>query len=316
MIPSPSANNSNNTTNTEKRTRRPKYRLIGALSSPLTKMKSALPRLNMMKSSSSTKTNLNNNIPVMGAPKRLVSWSTIFVTCLTVLVFSILVKLGFWQLSRAEEKQVWQQELTERQNAEPLSFTQLMALPIDARLTGYRLEVEVSPVNNQVILLDNQVYQGTVGYLAYQAVLVKQHAPLLLIELGFIAGSMDRRQLPEVTPITITQSLQGKLYQKSTNPLSEHLLAESGNPLRIQNLNLTELGQLLQQEFAPAVLQPDRLVGNTLPRPWKPIPLGAQKHQGYALQWFSMAGAFLLLMLYLLIIKKKKTEKPSKDTLN
>ncbi|QYJ86296.1 SURF1 family protein [Shewanella mesophila] len=265
----------------------------------------------MMKSSSSTKTNLNNNIPVMGAPKRLVSWSTIFVTCLTVLVFSILVKLGFWQLSRAEEKQAWQQELNERQNAEPLSFAQLIGLPIGARLTGYRLKVDVSPINTQIILLDNQVYQGTVGYLAYQAVQVKQGTPLLLVELGFVAGTMDRRQLPMVAPITSTQSLHGKLYQKSTNPLSEHLLAEPGNPLRVQNLNLTELGQLLQQEFAPAVLQPDRLLGNTLPRPWQPIPLGAQKHQGYALQWFSMAGAFLLLMLYLLIIKKKKTKKPN-----
>ncbi|QYK01525.1 SURF1 family protein [Shewanella psychrotolerans] len=252
----------------------------------------------------------------MGAPKRLISWASIFVACLTVLVFSILVKLGFWQLSRAEEKHAWQQELNERQNKAPISFDQLLTLPADDRLTGYRLEAEVNPINQQIILLDNQIYQGTVGYLAYQAVQVNRNSPLLLVELGFIASSMDRRILPRVAPITTTQLLHGKLYQKSTNPLSEHLLAEPGNPLRIQNLNLTELGQLLQQELAPAVLQPDQLVGNTLPRPWQPIPLSSQKHQGYALQWFSMAAAFALLMLYLLIIKKKNIDKPDKNSTN
>jgi cytochrome oxidase assembly protein ShyY1 len=259
-----------------------------------------------MKSSSSTKTNLNNNIPVMPAPKQVFSWAKIVLVCLTVLVFSILVKLGFWQLNRAEEKQAWQQELNTRQASAPLSFRQLMHFPHDTPLTGYRLEVEVSPIDTRIILLDNQIYQGIVGYLAYQVVRVKPQAPLLLVELGFIAGTIDRRILPQVPPMTKAQTLNGKLYQKSANPLSEHLLAEPGNPLRIQNLNLIELGQQLGQELAPAVLQPDKLASHTLPRPWQPIPLSAQKHQGYALQWFSMAGAFLLLMLYLLIIKRKK----------
>jgi len=56
------------------------------------------------------------------------------------------------------------------------------------------------------------------------------------------------------------------------------------------------LGQLLQHDIAAVVLQPDNVPQHSLPQPWVPIPLSAQKHQGYALQWFTMAAVFLGLM--------------------
>ncbi|MCG9698044.1 SURF1 family protein [Shewanella sp. Isolate11] len=232
----------------------------------------------------------------------------LLLVCITVLVFSILVKLGFWQLDRATEKQQLQQALVVRQQTMPLRYQQVLKAKAQDPLTGYRLSLEVNAKDPRIILLDNQVYQGVVGYLAFQAVEVTANQPWLLIELGFISGTQDRRILPRIDGLTGTQELSGRLYQKSINPLSEHLLAETGNPLRIQNLNLTELAQLLQRPLAPAVLQPQRIgdkVLNQLPRPWQPIPMAAEKHQGYAVQWFSMAGAFLILMIYLLIIKIK-----------
>ncbi|MDX1281439.1 SURF1 family protein [Shewanella colwelliana] len=238
------------------------------------------------------------------------AWAKLFVAVITVLVFAILVKLGLWQLNRAEEKSLWQAELSQRHQAAPLSYSRLLAMPKDSSLTGYRLEINATSVDTQLILLDNQVYNGAVGYLAYQVVSVSMSSPKLLVELGFVPGGGDRRILPDVRPLQTPQPLRGKLYQKSANPLSNQLLAEPGNPIRIQNLNLTELAQLINSPLAPAVLQPDEISGSDLPHPWQPIPLSAQKHQGYALQWFSMAAAFLILMGYLLIIKKKNKMSP------
>ncbi|QYJ82576.1 SURF1 family protein [Shewanella aegiceratis] len=238
---------------------------------------------------------------------------TIFLVLVTLLVFTILVKLGLWQLDRAAEKQVLQQALTLKQAAAPLDYQGLLVLAERESLTGYRLAVKATPVDAPIILLDNQVYEGHVGYLAYQVMRVEAEveagaeadAPLLLVELGFIDSGLDRQKLPQLTKLSQEVTLSGRVYQRASNPLSQHLLAETGSPMRIQNLNLPELSQTLKLPLAPAILQPEAIPGSALPHPWQPLPMSAQKHQGYALQWFSMATAFLMIMAYLLIFKRK-----------
>jgi len=229
-------------------------------------------------------------------------------------LIALLVRLGFWQLDRAEYKQQLQAEISERQASSPLSYAQLLSLStteelVNGQPTGYRLSVSISPASEHIFLLDNQTYRGQVGYLALQAVEVAPDMPWLLVELGFIAAGMDRRTLPTVAPITKPQHLNGRIYRRQTNPMSSALMAESGWPKRIQNLNLGELSMLLDYPLAPAVLQPERLVSSDLPHPWDPIVLPAQKHYGYAVQWFSMSIALLLLTLFAFYKTTNKTSR-------
>ena len=219
-------------------------------------------------------------------------------TIATVSLFLLLVKLGFWQLSRAEVKEDIQSQLTARQVSVPLSFDQLLDLPPSEPLTGYRLNTKIHPIGNKVFLLDNQTFKGQVGYLAIQALQVTPDTPWLLVELGFVSAGNDRRLLPQFPHISQTQTLEGRLYQKQTNPMSSALMAENGWPKRIQNLNIPQIEEVLNHAVALAVFQPTSISGSSLPHPWKPIPMSAQKHLGYALQWFSLALAFALLMIY------------------
>ncbi|WP_228768363.1 SURF1 family protein [Shewanella sp. TC10] len=258
----------------------------------------------------------------MGSPLRVWRLSTGLLLLVTVSVFCILVKLGVWQLDRAEQKTAWQATLSARQAASELSFDQLLAFGADERLSGYRLSVNATPVNQQILLLDNQVFEGRVGYLAYQvfqvanagtntnavtnditidnAEAVNKDLPWLLVELGFVAANIDRRILPDITPVPLSAiSLTGRVYQKQINPLSHQLHAEDGHVMRFQNLNLAALAEKIGHPLAPVVLQPDSIPNIALPKPWTPIPLSAQKHQGYALQWFTMAAVFLSLMLWI-----------------
>ncbi|WP_299489959.1 SURF1 family protein [uncultured Shewanella sp.] len=228
----------------------------------------------------------------------------------TVSVFTLLVKLGMWQLERYQEKLDWQQELTLRQNQTELSYPQLMTLPSHTSYTGFRLSTRVTPIHtpitNHILLLDNQVYQGQVGYLAYQIMEVLPHLPWLLVELGFVAANINRQILPSIHPISVPTTLKGRLYNKQANPMSHTLMAEKGWPKRIQNLNLNQLEKELQHAIAPAVLQPDTLDTHTLPHPWQPFPMTADKHKGYALQWFAMAAVFISIMGGLLLRKIKQ----------
>ncbi len=234
----------------------------------------------------------------------------------TVSLFVLMVKLGFWQLSRATEKTNWQQQLQLRQEMKPLTFDDILSFQEGYSITGFRSTLSLSAANTdkskqQVILMDNQTVEGAVGYLAYQAVEVEANKPWILIELGFVKAPLRREELPEVVSLQGGQLLVGRLYQKEINTLSSELMAEEGWPKRIQNLNMSELSELLKQPLLPMVFQPESINSqiedyDNLPHPWKPIPLSAQKHQGYAMQWFSMAFVLALIMAVIGIKQWKK----------
>ena len=270
----------------------------------------------MINTSSKTKTSLNRNRLFTEYPNLLLGNARhLVLAAVTLGVFVLLVKLGFWQLSRAEEKELWQAELSHRQSLAPFSFEQLLAQPPDIPLTGFTLTVDVTPVNQQIFLLDNQIYQGKVGYLAYQLMSVDSYAPWLLVELGFVEASARRDTLPQVMPLVKQQRLSGRLYQRQNNPVSHQLMPENGTAsIRFQNLNLPQLADFIQHPLVATVLQPDAPIGvdingSPLAKPWQPIPLSAQKHRGYALQWFSMAVVFMGLMgwtIWRTVTKKKR----------
>ena len=237
---------------------------------------------------------------------RLVSFSLLI---LTLVLFVVMVKLGMWQLSRAEEKTNWQQALTSRSQQQPLNLNKLQNLIGDddqTNLSGYRLQVKATPITNKLLMLDNQVYQGKVGYLVFQPLKFEHSKKWLLLELGFVEANHSRHILPKVKEIILSQQFIGRLYQKSLNPFSYELSAEKSWPKRIQNLNFKQLETEFKNPLYPIVLQPEDKLLTHLPHPWLPIPMPAKKHQGYALQWFSMAAALFILMLIFICKAYKK----------
>jgi len=236
------------------------------------------------------------------------SKKVILATVLTVVVFGLLVKLGLWQMSRGEEKQQSEQVLLSRNSMEPVSLhTALEQYPI-TDMTGVRVRVAVSPNLNMTFLLDNQTYQGKVGYLAYQLVR-EQTGHWMLVERGFVPAPAERSQLPDVDWLAEPQQLVGRMYQKSLNPLSSQLSIENTTPHRIQNLNIEQLSRWLGEPLLPVVLQP-QMADWPYPQPWVPFPLSAEKHFGYAVQWFAMAAVLLMIALGISvrILKARKME--------
>lgn len=220
-----------------------------------------------------------------------------------MVAFSILVNLGLWQLSRAEEKRAIEQQVNQRDSQQWISLGQISADQL-AIPTGVKVEFEALPVKDRYLLLDNQNYQGEVGYIALQLVKA-QSGEWVLLERGFIRAPKLRTQLPEVNWLVEPMKVQGRLYRKSSNPLSYDLYLESGVPSRIQNLNYAELEKSWGIELARYVVQPQ--VDNwPYPQPWQPVAMKSEKHHGYAVQWFSMAAALLLLSSIILIRQFKQ----------
>ncbi|MGI2946236.1 SURF1 family protein [Vibrio diabolicus] len=270
-----------------------------------------------MKSSKRTSVSLNRNTVDIAPPvsslllSRQLWLSKRFwvATGLTVVVFSLLVKLGFWQLERGQEKQALEQAILARADSTYQTLGEVLEENDwrEGSILGKKVEANVVPQAFPVILLDNQTHQGNVGYLAFQVVSMSDESgTYALLELGFLEGIADRSVLPTVTTLEVSTFITGRLYRKSANPLSSELMPEVGDAIRVQNLNIAQLNQLLNIELMPAVLQPDNLKNWPYDFPWNPLPLNSAKHFGYSIQWFSMAGVFLLLTLIVFVRWQRK----------
>lgn len=79
----------------------------------------------------------------------------------------------------------------------------------------------------------------------------------------------------------------------------------AGWPYRIQLIDTEKLEEELGYSLLPIVLLLDKDLPDGFVRDWKPLPLrfGPEKNVGYAVQWFGLAAA--LLIIYLVVNTKK-----------
>ena len=270
----------------------------------------------MIKSSNTTSSNLKMKTMLASFGELFKQPTFWLALTITVVAISLLVNLGMWQLSRAEHKQAIQTKLESNQRLGAIGFEELKSREVST-LTGQHVVTRVTPLVEKYILLDNQVFQGTVGYLALQLVQAS-NGQYMLLERGFVAAGKNRAILPEVTWLTDPFDGEGRLYLRSNNPLSEQLMHESTQPMRIQNLNIQQLSALWKYSIEPFVLQPQTEADKgewPYPQPWNPVPMSAGKHVGYAVQWFGMALALsILALVWLSVALKPRTENRSETS--
>ncbi|WP_257281619.1 SURF1 family protein [Endozoicomonas sp. ISHI1] len=212
---------------------------------------------------------------------------------LVVLLLPLLIKLGFWQMSRYQEKLELERTLAERQTMPALSLSDVsgysdsMYLPVSVR--GRFL-------SDRAFFLDNQIHEGRAGYDLIMPFLVND-GQYLLVNRGWLPAE-SRERLPEIETLDGELELRGKLYRLLGNPftLGEDIWHEEW-PKRIQVVNFERMGEALGQSLPVYILKLEQnQPGTYLIRPLT-MKTTSQKHLGYAIQWFLMA--LVLLGLYL-----------------
>ncbi|MGL6262314.1 SURF1 family protein [Vibrio sp. WXL210] len=239
-----------------------------------------------------TKAVLNKKTIIKPRWKTLVSGKVLFAVVFTVVVFSLLVKLGLWQLERGYDKQEIESTLAQRAEMPPVALERTLSI---SNPTGFRVNVEGRAIAEHYVLLDNQTWQGKVGYLAYQV--IEAHDRYWLVERGFVSAPPSREVLPQVDWLRGEVKFVGRVYRRSLNPLSSQLSPEFIAPYRIQNLNLDQLSRLFDLPIEANLIQP-QVSQWPYPMPWNPLPLPSRKHFGYAVQWFAMASVLFGLVAW------------------
>lgn len=214
---------------------------------------------------------------------------------MVVVAVPLLMRLGFWQLERGEQKQLLQQQYDAQSELAPVKLVDVAA----EQLSAFRRVTVSGQFDNQhLILLDNRILRGTVGYEALVP-FTTDSGLNLLVNRGWVAGFADRRQLPAVATLEGSVNLLAKIYV----PLGEPVLLQSDQwsdqwPLVVQSIDLERLTDHLGVEFYPYTVRLEAGSVAALEVDWPAVNTRAEKHRGYAVQWFLMAAALFVFWLY------------------
>lgn len=236
----------------------------------------------------------------MTASRRFhLSWPALIIA---LLVAAFCVRLGAWQLSRADEKTVLVENIRDRAHQAPVPLAQLLTSSDPAH---YPVALTGQFDNRYNLLLDNRVVDGIAGY--HLLTLFKtddQHA--LLVNRGWLPRGRQRSVLPDIEPIQGHVSFTGHsyLYSSKTFTLADDNLEQARWPLRVQKIEMQAISHLLGVELAPFEIRVSAEAalekGAQLQRPWQDATeaiMGPQRHRAYALQWFALAAMALVVFI-------------------
>lgn len=135
----------------------------------------------------------------------------------TLLVFSGLVKLGFWQIDRALQKEQRIASIVHLSQTQALSLEQVLSETNETNDLPITMSGEFD--NEIIFLLDNQTNKGRLGYRVYQVFNSGEQA--VLVNLGWVVGSINRQEIPNVQAITGKHQLSGHVrkIEKGTKSL-------------------------------------------------------------------------------------------------
>mgnify|MGYP000595388326 CR=1 FL=1 len=224
-------------------------------------------------------------------------------TIVTLIMLPILVRLGFWQIDRAKEKEQIQTMYEQRAQLPAIDITQRITDNIES--IHYRRVVVTGKFDvKHQILLDNKVHDQVVGYEVLTPLIISA-TKAVLVNRGWIAGSADRRILPKYETPTGRQKINGVISIPSSKLIhfSDYNRDASRWPAVYQWIDFKDMRQATKLPLLPFTIREDPKGPHGFVREWAKVNLLPERSESYAVQWFVMA--FVLLGIYIGVNYKK-----------
>lgn len=203
-----------------------------------------------------------------------------------LLVVITTVKLGFWQLDRAEQRDALDNRIRMQKSQTPLELT---GDPVSSDGLEYRpIQAHGEWVPERVVFLDNQIHRGRPGFHVFMPLKLDGSSTHVLVNRGWVAGSGDRQQSPMV------QSQSGRHLMTGFARLAPPTFSSIAGSSRVNSvwseLSLKGFGEWSGLKLQPVILYQVSDADDGLIRDWASPGQGAERNRGYAVQWFALAA--------------------------
>lgn len=226
-----------------------------------------------------------------------INWLIALCVVLTVV---LLINLGFWQLGRADEKRTLQREMQTRQLdvAVPLAQVQSQTDEISAEWTENLENLNVSATgrywNEASFLVAFQFFQGAPGFELITPFEISGSDDVVLVSRGWVAPGPAANGLPYITPMDGDMTVSGQLH--IPEPVVGVTQVEGDTwPLRFRRLDLERAATLLERPVRPYVMRLGISEPGVMARHWPAVTVNTRTNVQYAIQWFGMALAVIVI---------------------
>lgn len=215
----------------------------------------------------------------------------------SLLLVSLGVALAQWQTRRAEEKEMIAVQLAERMH---LPVLQLKPDSAAGEIKAFRkLKVRGQFIAEWPLYLDNRPLQGRAGLYVLMPFKLAGSNKYVLVARGWQPRDAHDRLHVKAIPAAAGEVMVEGLVRDKLDRVMQLGQAETVKPgSLLQNLDIDMLIKQTGWDFYPFVLEQTSAADDGLSRDW-PLPsAGADKHRGYAFQWYALAVmAFLFFVV-------------------
>ncbi len=224
-------------------------------------------------------------------------------TLVTLVLLPIFIRLGFWQLERAEQKHVLQDSYEQRKT-EP-AFRLEPNVGAADELEYRRVYVRGTFDTAHQILIDNKIHKGAAGYYVVTPLQMTGSDEYILVNRGWVPAGKTRSELPSIDVTGSHVTIYGVLVRSRPDivMLSDKNREASGWPARLQWLDIKQFVKDTKRKVYPYVVLMDADAPHGYSREWVGNHLDPDRNTSYAMQWFSFA--VLLVFIYIVVNLKK-----------
>lgn len=235
----------------------------------------------------------------------------VLLTLLTVLMLGACIKLGMWQYSKAQSRQILQTQLNARLN-EPAVKLPAKIEPLE-NWRYKRVKFTGKYDTRYQLLLDNQVQNTVAGYHVLTPMQVDGSNAYVLVNRGWVArtaanvGEMPKP--PTIDTPQGKQQIEGDIGLPANKFFTmDSLPATDGKWQPVwQNLDMARYAKSVPFVVQPFVVRLDaKSNAGGFVRNWPPPGERVTMHLGYAYQWFGFA---LTLLVIYIVLNIKKVER-------
>ncbi len=215
-----------------------------------------------------------------------------------ILIFAIIfvpitISLGMWQIERANEKKLI------IANYDKLLVSAPIALQKNQMLNNWQPIETTGTYEDTVVYEDNAINNGKAGFKVYH-LFRNDDGSFIFIHRGFIERNLIKNNLPEVEIPTEKKLIYGTTLFKQNNTFVKNI--EESDSRIIQEFNaslLIDKYPMLKDKYLhPFLFNLDIRDVNKYQPIEKPVNMTASKHIGYAIQWFGLCAALIILTIY------------------
>lgn len=222
---------------------------------------------------------------------------------LICVVFGWFVRLGFWQLERAEEKSAMIKNRSERENEPPISLNEDLK---DLESLRYRKVSAIGAYDaDHQFLLDNQVVRGRMGVNVLTPLRINGVDYAVLVNRGWVPLRTDRRMDVGIGVISSVIEIFGRVndFPGVGYKIDGANIPAPGWPSLVQVIDSKVLSKKLGYPLLPYQVLLENSNEHGFHTDWpKSYPISPERHYAYAIQWFALALTLVVVVCW----KQKK----------